>query len=70
MGEEIELSNPGKSVEREAKQFLSKNDLSNGQKTSGKKEYYVTDLTDRFVSVAEMFLGEEIKGKINRVSLD
>jgi len=70
MGEEIELINPGKSVAREAKQFLSKNDLSNGQKTSGKKEYYVTDLTDRFVSVAEMFLGEEIKGKINRVSLD
>jgi len=42
----------------------------NEQKGPGKISYFVTDLTDRFTKVAEMFLGEKIKDRINKVSID
>lgn len=69
IGKEIQLINPGKSVAREVKRFLFENNLQNTQKDKGKKEYYVTDLTDRFTKVAEMFLGEKIKPNLKKVVL-
>ena len=44
--------------------------MLNNQKTKGKKEFYVTDMTDRFTKVAEMFLGEKIQGKISNAVLE
>ena len=36
----------------------------------GKKNFYVTDLNERFVKVAEMFLGENINVRIKEVILE
>jgi hypothetical protein len=44
--------------------------MLNGQKKNGYIKYFVTDLTDRFINIAEMFLGEKIKGKIEKVSIN
>ncbi len=69
LGREVRLLNPGESVARELKGYLSKNKMLSSKKKKGRVEYYVTDLTDRFTKVAEMFLGEEMGGKIKKVSL-
>lgn len=70
IGKNVKLIDPGRAVSEELKYSLTKNDLLNGQKGSGKINYFVTDLTDRFTKVAEMFLGGKIKGRISKVSLD
>jgi len=70
IGKNVKLIDPGMAVAEELKYSLTKNGLLNGQKRSGKINYFVTDLTDRFTKVAEMFLGEKIKGRINKVSVD
>ncbi len=69
LGEGVKLINPEKSVAEEVKEFLAKNSLLNPQKSGGKKQFYVTDLTDRFTKVAEMFLGEKVTGKIEKVTI-
>lgn len=70
IGENVELINPGVAVSHELKDYLTKNKSLNANKSLGKSEYFVTDLTDRFVKVAEMFLREKITDKIERVSLE
>lgn len=69
VGKKVKLINPGFAVATELKEYLKENKLTNYSKSPGKKEYYVTDLTDRFTRVAEMFLGEKIKDKIEKVEL-
>ena len=66
----VKLIDPGKFVAIEVAEYLNKNNLLNKQKRNGDKEFFVTDLTDRFAKIAEMFLGEEIKGRISKVSLN
>ena len=58
---DTELINPGILVSGVLKNNLVKNDQTNDQKREGKGSFYVTDLNERFVKVAEMFLGEKIK---------
>ena len=65
----IKLIDPGISVAVELKDYLTKNKMLNSQKDEGKRNYFVTDYTERFVKVAEMFLGEQIKGKIKKVDI-
>ena len=60
VGKNVTLINPGKSVAEEVLVFLKKNNLLNGQEKKGSMNFYVTDLTDRFRKVAEMFLGKKI----------
>lgn len=55
------LINPGVLVAEKLKNFLVKNNLVNNSKRVGKKDFYVTDLNERFIKVADMFLGEKIK---------
>jgi len=64
MGKGVTLINPGKSVAKEVFDFLKKNNLLNRQKKKGTADFYVTDLTDRFTKVAEMFLGKKIKNDL------
>jgi glutamate racemase len=70
IGKNVKLIDPGRAVAGELKYFLTKNDVLNEQKRSVRINYFVTDLTERFTKVAEMFLGEKIKGRINEVSID
>lgn len=65
----IKLINPGKYLSQNLKSFLDDGKLGASGKTIGKTEYFVTDLTERFIETAEMFLGEKIKGKVKKINL-
>jgi len=60
MGKNIALVDPGVSVAKTLSLYLKNNKMLNN-KGNGKINYYLTDLNDRFVKVAEKFLGEKIK---------
>lgn len=64
VGKNVTLINPGKSAASEVLYFLKKNNLLNGQKKKGSINFFVTDLTDRFTKVAEMFLGKKIESDL------
>ncbi len=55
----VKLVNPGEELAREWP----------GENTGGEDEYYFTDMTDRYVRVAEMFLGGKLTGKAERIQL-
>jgi len=65
----VKIVDPGITVSLEVKDFLLKTGLLNNQKSRGIDKFYVTDLTKRFVSVAEMFLGDKISGSIQKIDL-
>jgi glutamate racemase len=69
VGKKVNLINPGKSIAGEISLFLKENDLLNGQKAVGDIKFFVTDMTDRFTKMAEMFLGKRISGSIEKVDL-
>jgi glutamate racemase len=69
LGTKINLVNPGESVAKEMSDYLIKNSMLNSQKTIGKRSYFVTDYTEHFIKVAEMFLGDRIKNNIKKVIL-
>lgn len=65
----VKIIDPGKSIAIEVLNFLTSGKMLNNQKTQGKNSFFVTDLTTRFVTAAKMFLGQKIKGKIQKVNL-
>lgn len=69
LGKKVKFINPGKEVARELKVYLQKNKLLSGKKKITKK-YYVTDLTQRFIKTAEIFLDHKVNGNIKEVSID
>jgi glutamate racemase len=69
IGSNINLVNPGFCVAKELKRFLTENKMLNNQRGMGQRSYFVTDYTEYFIKMAEMFLGEKLKGKIKRVSI-
>lgn len=69
VGDNVKLIDPGKAVAKEILEYLNENKMLNVQETKGKKDYFVTDLTDRFTKVAEMFLEEKIQDKLKKVVL-
>lgn len=70
IGNKVNLINPGKLVAKDLKETLIKRKMLKDGKTRAVKSYFVTDLTPRFIKVAEMFLGEKIKGKIKKVDIE
>lgn len=66
---DTELINPGVFVAEKLKKYLIKNNLIINKKSEGKKIYYVTDLNERFIGIAEMFLGKKLNGKIRKVDI-
>ncbi len=69
LGKNVALVNPGEEVAAVLKDFLIKKGLDSPKNLHPVRKYYVTDLTDRFISVGSMFLGGEMDGKIKKVSL-
>jgi glutamate racemase len=63
----VNLVNPGISVAKVLKEYLIKNKIQNIEEKQGNKEYYVTDYTDRFIKVAELFLGHKIERNLRKV---
>lgn len=70
LGKRVNLINPGESITREVLMYLESNNLLNTQKSPGDIRYFVTDLTDRFTKMAEMFLGRKIRNKLKLVKID
>lgn len=70
VGNKVILVNPAEVVAEKLASFLKKEGLRVKPNSKVKKGYYVTDLTPKFVQVAEMFLEEKIKGEIRKISLD
>lgn len=66
---EIKLINPGVCQAFEVSKYLKDNGLLNGSGKNVKKSFYVTDFTERFVNVAEMFLGDKIHGSLQKAVL-
>lgn len=65
----VKIVDPGVSVSEEVSAFLKENNLLNPKNSKGAKSFFVSDLTNRFTTVAEMFLGEKIKGSTKEVRL-
>ena len=70
MGEKVELVDPAEEMTARLKDYLKENEMMADKSSQATSEYYVTDLTDRFTKVAEMFLGKEIDGKIKKISFE
>lgn len=69
IGKNVVIIDPGKPVSEKVLEFLKKKKLLNTQKAEGIKEFYVTDLTERFKKVAKMFLGQEVTA-LKRISVE
>lgn len=69
MGPKVKLIDPAEEISKTLSIFLRKNNLiSKGPKS--KRSYFVTDLTGRFIKVAEMFLGQKIKSSLKKVDIE
>lgn len=69
MGNEVKLIDPAEEITASLASFLEKNKLLAPRNSKAKRLYFVTDLTERFISVAEMFLGHKISGSIRKTVL-
>ena len=61
MGDEITLVDSAEETASEIKQVLTHNGLLNDNKPKSEREFYLTDVSDTFISVAGRFLGEKIE---------
>lgn len=70
MGKGVRLVNSGEEMARSLSSFLKEKDLEAPKNLNSVRKYYVTDLTERFVKVAEIFLGEKLDGKVKKIVLE
>ena len=68
MGDEITLVDSAEETASEIKAILTKKELLNDGKSKLEKEFFLTDVSDTFISVAGRFLGEKID-KIEMVDI-
>ena len=69
MGARVKLIDPAEEISKTLSLFLEENSLSS-KKPKAKRSYFVTDLTKRFIKVAEMFLGQKIKSSLKKVDIE
>jgi glutamate racemase len=69
-GKNVKLVGCGKEVALSLKEYLTKNKILNSQNSLGERKYFVTDLNPRFLSVAEMFLGQSLAKDVQKISFD
>ncbi|MCH7730005.1 glutamate racemase [Patescibacteria group bacterium] len=70
IGPKVKIIDSGKEVTKELFAYLTKKQMLAPENNKPRDEYFVTDLTQRFIKVAEMFLGESLKRKIKEVSVN
>ncbi|MBC8570979.1 glutamate racemase [Zongyangia hominis] len=61
---------PGQVTARYVSSYLMQNGLSSEKAQGGTCHYYVSDQLDTFADVAGIFLGENVDGKVEYVSVD
>lgn len=60
MGDNIKLVDSAEETAVQIKSLLSKNNILNDENRESKKQFYLTDVSETFISVAGRFLGEKI----------
>lgn len=68
MGDQITLVDSAQQTASQIKDILNKENLLNENNSQSKREFYLTDVSDTFLSVAGRFLGEKI-AKIEMVDI-
>ena len=64
VGDECFVPHPGEIVSLKLKDYLQRHsEIEKGLSKTGKRDYYVTDLTENFYDIATRFLGERIEIK-------
>ncbi|MBQ2945457.1 MAG: glutamate racemase [Clostridia bacterium] len=63
----VTLIDSGKEAACHLKDYLCENEMLS-KKTSGESRYFVSDTAEGFSSVAEMFLGEKLVGKVEKIT--
>lgn len=66
----VKIVDSGKAAAKELSVYLKKKKMLALRNRKPRDEYFVTDLTKRFVKVAEMFLGERVGRNLKKISLD
>jgi len=69
LDDDINLVDPGESIAKVIKKYLIKNKMQNTEEKPGERNYFVTDYTERFIKIAELFLGHKIKRNLRKVLL-
>ena len=69
LGPNVTLIDPALEIAKTLSIFLSES-YSVPKRAKVKRSYFVTDLTERFIKVAEMFLGQKIKGSLKKVDIE
>lgn len=70
MGPKVKMVSCGKELALYLKDYLAKNKMLNNQNTLGEKKYFVTDLNPRFITIAEMFLGQNIAKDVQKINIE
>jgi glutamate racemase len=70
LGRNVVFVNPGKEVAMALKKFLQDRKMLTPKGAKKFERYFVTDLTDRFLMVAEMFMSERLGEGLRKVSLE
>ena len=68
MGDEIKLVDSAEETALEIKEVLARENLLNDNNSNSVREFYLTDVSETFISVAGRFLGEKID-KIEMVDI-
>lgn len=66
----VRIVDSGQEVANQLSVYLRVKKMLADKNVKPKDEFYVTDLTERFMKVASMFLGKDLGGRIKKVELD
>lgn len=70
MGENVEIISSGREAAKFACAYLTRNDMLAERETNGEIIFYSSDSTEMFRENAESFLGEKIRGNVEKVDTD
>lgn len=70
MGRGVTLIDSGREAALGCLQVLQEKDLLCSPDRTSKHQYYVSDTTDSFYQVAELFLGQSVQGKVERIDIE
>lgn len=68
LGEKVKLIDPADEVAKEIYKYVIK-EKGKGISKNIKDIYYLTDVNDRFIKIAKLFLGKDISRKVKKVEL-
>ena len=70
MGRNVTLIDAGREAAAGCREILTQNGLLCSPEQEPEYTYYVSDSTEGFMNVAELFLGRSLKGKVERIDIE